>query len=293
MVGTEATQGIVDRGTESKILENRLSRNWYALAGVSVISTLGMAIAVAPVLSDQFGHVWPWPNTHIVLLGGLTAAVALLVAHLTVQQRRITSMRGTVKKLEHSTEERKRQNRMRLGALLNISKMMGAVNDPENVFSSITSTCKEIFDGDQASLMLMDGDSGELKTRSATGHLNMDKVRNARQKIGEGIAGWVAKAQEPVILGPSADMNRYPGLELKSRKLTAAMVVPILLRGEVVGVLSVRSRNPDTEYRQEDCQALQVFAENAGTVIRHSEQAQWMRRMIEKQRSAKPNAPVS
>ena len=58
------------------------------------------------------------------------------------------------------------------------------------------------------------------------------------------------------------------------------MVVPIEVRGELVGVISASSRSEDRDYDTDDLQAMHVFAEHAGIVIRHAEQANWMRQTI-------------
>lgn len=274
----------------SEILQAQASRGWYILACVAVFSTIGMAVSIAPMLGESFVNVWPWANTHIVLLAGLVIAMALLIIHLTIQQGRVSVAHQKVENLKAESSERNKQNNARLRALLNISRIMGAVTDPENVFSRITNTCLEIFNCQQASLMLINEEKTELEVRAATGHLASNKVNGAKQKLGNGIAGWVAKTQQPLILGPNVDMSRYPGLELKSASLTAAIIVPILLRGEIYGVLNISSRTPGVTFNEEDLQALQVFAENAGTVIRHSEQAEWMRKMIENHRSEKASA---
>jgi len=271
----------------------QLARGWYVLACVAVFSTIGMSIAVAPLLNERFIGIWPWANTHIVLLAGLVIAMALLIIHLTIQQNKVSEVHSKYEKIKADASARDKQNSTRLRALLNISRIMGAVTDPENVFNRITNTCLEIFDCQQASLMLVNDDKTELQVRAATGHLEEEKVSGAKQRIGDGIAGWVAKTQQPLILGPNVDMSRYPGLKLKSHILTAAMVVPILLRGEPYGVLNISSRSSGVTYNEEDLQALQVFAENAGTVIRHSEQAEWMRKMIEKHRMEKAGVPLS
>ncbi len=60
------------------------------------------------------------------------------------------------------------------------------------------------------------------------------------------------------------------------------MVVPVSLRGELVGVLSVSSSEPGLIYSEEDLQALQVFAETAGICCRHAEQTDWMRQTIQR-----------
>lgn len=264
-------------------LRHQVSRNWYLLATVTVFSTIGMAVAVAPLLAEQVGAVWPWPNTHIILLGGLVVSVALLVIHLTRQQQRVAEIKSHVARMEEDTVARQRQNDVRLRALLNVSRMVGAVTDAENVFKQITQTCLEIFECHQASLMLLNDDKTELEVKAATGHHT--NVIGQTRKVGSGIAGWVAKNRQPLILDPDTDMSRYPGLTLASKTTTSAMVVPIVVRDELVGVLNASSRDDSTRYSTDDLHSLEVFAENVGTVIRHSEHAEWMRHTIERLRS--------
>lgn len=265
------------------VLERQFSRNWYVLGAVTVLSTVGLAIAVAPVVAERVGAVWPWENTYVVLLCGLVVSVAMFVAHLTHQQRKVGEIRARVARMEQETVDRERQSQARLRALLNISRMMGAVTNPENVFRSVTETCLEIFECQQASLMLLTEGKDELEVKAATGHRT--DVTGAKQKADAGIAGWVARTHKPLILNPDTDLSRYPGLQLRGGGLCAAMVVPILVRDELVGVLNASSRVPETRYTDEDVRSLAVFAENVGTVIRHSEQAVWMRATIDRLRS--------
>ena len=274
------------------VLDARLRRNWRLMVGVTIASTVGMAVAVAPVLGQQFGTIWPWPNTHLVLLGGLAVSVVMMVAHLTVQQRRMSDihgeircLEGAVQHLEEESIERERQNHARLKALLNISRMMGAVNRLDEVFKSVVNTCIELFDAQQASLMLLNYDTNELTVRAAKGHPEIERVKAARQKVGHGIAGWVAKNCQPVVLGPDIDLDLYPGLPVVASELTAAIVVPVLLRDELIGVLNIRSLKEGMSYNDDDLQSLRVLAENIGTVMRHSEHVEWMRKTIEAQRA--------
>ena len=72
-----------------------------------------------------------------------------------------------------------------------------------------------------------------------------------------------------------------PELKLSYPHLSAAIVVPIILRDELVGVVNISSRSPNVRYDEDDMRALKMFAENAGTCIRNTERAQWMRTTIE------------
>jgi transcriptional regulator with GAF, ATPase, and Fis domain len=293
MPNSNSKQQPVPGQLRQPVVDAKMRRNWKLMVGVTIASTVGMAVAVAPVLGEQFGTVWPWPNTHLVLLGGLTVSVILLVAHLSVQQRRMSHIHGEIRCLEgavHHLEaesiERERQNHARLKALLNISRMMGAVNRLDEVFKSVVHTCVELFDANQASLMLLNSDTRELTVRAAEGHAEIERVKTAKQKVGQGIAGWVAKNCQPVILDPDMDVELYPGLPVIPSELTAAIVVPVLLRDELIGVLNIRSLKKGMSYNDDDLQSLRVLAENIGTVIRHSEHVEWMRKTIESHRTA-------
>ena len=298
--GSEMSKSIGQEIQTRAGVDARLTRNWRLMVGVTIASTVGMAVAVAPVLGEQFGSIWPWPNTHLALLGGLAISVILMVAHLTSQQRKLSDihgevqcLEGAVQHLEEKSLQNERQSQARLNALLNISRMMGAVNRLDEVFASVVDTCIELFDAHQASLMLLEPGTDVLSVRAAKGHPDHDKVKVARQKVGEGIAGWVAKHRHALILGPEIKPELFPGLKVDVTRLTAAIVVPILLRDELVGVLSIRSRESGVRYNKSDLQSLQVLSENIGTVIRHSEHVEWMRKTIEAQRATRERVPVA
>lgn len=275
------TETSPQENSETTRLEIQSMRNWYLLASFTAISTIGMLLAVSPVLRDSITSFWPGANSDVVLLVGLGGSILLLILSLTVQQIKVTGMRHQVQSIESQATENRQQNQSRLHALLNVSRMMGSVTDPASVFQAITSTCLEIFDCHQSSLMLLNTESNMLEMKAATGHINREKLYKVQQPVGKGIAGYVAERKQPVILGKNVDPSQYPGLQIQAMKLTAAMVVPIMVRDELVGVLNISSRAPGTTYQDEDLRALEVFAENAGTCIRQAERAEWMRQTIE------------
>jgi GAF domain-containing protein len=86
------------------------------------------------------------------------------------------------------------------------------------------------------------------------------------------------------------DLSKYEWLDSDFDNSMSSMVVPIILREELVGVINVTTTNEEIEYSNDDLSALQVFADNAGAFIRHSEQAEWMRKTIEKLRESKAKA---
>ncbi len=273
-------------------LARRAWANWFLLVGISLVSTLGLATTMFMLLRRRIETPWPWVNTDVVLLGGLAVAIVSFIVYLTTQQRSLNALYQSLQRFERERIERMRQQHGRLMALLNISRIMGSETNTQAVFDAITTTCCEIFNCNRVSLMLMDTATNELVVQSATGNGDMARALGSREPVGGGIAGSVAEAGEPRILGPR-NMTGLPKSKNEGRAMSEAMIVPIHVRGELVGVLNVGSTEPDVHYDDEDLNELQVFAENAGACIRHAEQADWMRQTIQALQAAQRQRPAS
>src|SRR5262249_33448927 len=85
----------------------------------------------------------------------------------------------------------------------------------------------------QASVMIYDPDSGVLETRASYG-LESEYARNAKRKIGEGIAGWVAEHKQAVLLGPD-DPGPLGQHYKTNRNITSALSLPIRVGERVNG----------------------------------------------------------
>jgi transcriptional regulator with GAF, ATPase, and Fis domain len=256
--------------------------NWILMATSYLVTTTGLAIAVAVLLPDRLSNPWPWARTDLALVAACVFMVFTLVVHLSMEQSHLSRMNAQLASLQNEVNE---GSRRRLYALLNVSRIMVQQSDPQGVFDCITKSCVETFECDQSSLMLLDPNTQRLVVRAAHGHLDPTKVLGSEKEIGEGIAGWAAKHKQALILGRGDEGDSHPHLKLLSNTLSAAIVVPIILRDELVGVINISSRKPDIVYQDDDLHALSVFAENAGACIRHAEQAEWMRKTIGNLRS--------
>jgi transcriptional regulator with GAF, ATPase, and Fis domain len=269
----EKPAGLEHRG----VLPRRSWANWILMASSYLITTTGLALVVATLLPERLSSPWPWVRTDIALVAACVFMVFTLIVHLSMEQSHLNRMNHKVAAIEDEINE---GSRRRLYALLKVSHNMVQQSEPQGVFECITRSCVEMFECDQSSLMLVDQKTGRLVVRAAHGHLDPSKVLGSEKEIGEGIAGWAAKHKQPLILGNGDAPNECPQLKLLSPTLTAAIVVPIILRDELVGVINISSREKGVAYRDEDLNALSVFAENAGACIRQAERAEWMRKTI-------------
>ena len=111
-----------------------------------------------------------------------------------------------------------------------------------------------------ASIMVVEGD--QLRLRAAVG-LPRD-VLGHEQRVGEGIAGWVAANGEKVVLRGVVNDARFRGFDPDARE---AVVVPLHEGGEVLGVLNVkRPEAPDGFDDRQDL--LDAIASDIGRTLR-------------------------
>lgn len=160
--------------------------------------------------------------------------------------------------------------------LASVSRIMSAETDLRSILQSITNICAETFSCHRSSLIPLDAPKNELVVRSVSGHSDLNMIE-MRQK---GISGWVAAHRAPILLRDAGDCARYPDLKFNYPSLTSTMVVPILLRDDIVGVINATSDSLDISHDDDDLRAFQVFAENAGACIRHAEHVNWLKQMV-------------
>lgn len=276
-----------------KDLERHSWRNWFILAGGLLVSSIGLGIAFLPILFDRAPDLWPWMNNTLGLIISYALLICVFVAYLTYLQLKLTQLNRVFHGLLEQASQRSHRSTQRLYALFSVSRKMGTESNPQKVFDYMTEACTETFNCQQASLMLYDKETQMLKVQSASGHVDKAKVIGKQQKIGKGVAGWAAQHRRPLLLNKNCDVSQFEGLHLNSKTLTSAMVVPIILRDELVGVVNVSSRSKNIKYDDEDIRALRVYAENAGTCIRHAEHVEWMRESIHNLQAKLTNATKS
>ena len=88
-----------------------------------------------------------------------------------------------------------------------------------------------------SSIMLVEGD--ELRLRASVG-LPTDVHLGSGQRLGEGIAGWVATSGEKIVLRGRVTDERFHGVDPDARE---SISVPLRVGDDVLGVLSVKRPN--------------------------------------------------
>ncbi len=136
--------------------------------------------------------------------------------------------------------------RNKLEHLLDIDCTMQSILDINHLVDFVIEHTTAILGARRCSLMLLDPGSGELLIRGAIG-LREEIVKSSRVKLGEPVAGLVARDGNPILVrdiektGPLARKN---GPSYQSRSF---MSVPIRVHNKIVGVMNVADKKPEQD----------------------------------------------
>ena len=203
------------------------------------------------------------------ILGGFVVAFCSLIA---VKQSQMNRLRRSISREESElTDMHTRLSEIhelfRVSTTINLQLPLEAVL--EIVVRRVVSTLA----AQQASVMIYDHESGELETRASYG-LESEYARHARRKIGEGIAGWVAQHNEPLLLGPKEPNDALRQHYKSNRNITSALSLPIRVGDRCIGVLNVNRINHPEPFSEHHRDLLRLFSEHIGSVVERAEVVQ-------------------
>jgi uroporphyrinogen-III synthase len=137
-----------------------------------------------------------------------------------------------------------------IDVLHEIGSLIAAADPLHIVLARVVTFVTAAVRCDSCFVYVLDGDTLVL---GASKNPHPEAVDRLKLKVGEGITGWVAEHQEPVVM--SHDASKDPRFqmfqELPEDAFEAFLSVPVISRGKLVGVINVQHRQPHTHSRRE------------------------------------------
>ena len=134
------------------------------------------------------------------------------------------------------------------------------------LLSSMLSKCLKQFGCKSGSISLFNPDSDELELVVAEGPLH-DALPGTRQPLGSGIAGTVAQRQEGIFVEDIEECDEFSKRESERYETNSFACVPIVYRGELLGVLSLSDKESGDVFSAADVgRMLAVAGCSAGTI---------------------------
>jgi signal transduction histidine kinase len=143
-------------------------------------------------------------------------------------------------------------------ALFELSRTIFSTLDAEELYGRVVQSAMAVLGADDASLMLLD-ENRELYIAKSTS-LGVDVLTETRLALGERVAGRVAQQAEPAVIHDDvAGDGRFGGV-IPMRPIQAAIVCPLTMRGELLGVLNVNRVKLLTRYAERDRQSAMILS---------------------------------
>lgn len=154
--------------------------------------------------------------------------------------------------------------------LARLSAILNSTLDPREVQKRAMEAATELMRAEVGSLLLVDEKRNELYFEVALGEKGA-KVKEIRLKIGEGIAGWVAKQGEPLIIDDvSKDPRWSMTADKKSTFVTKNMIcVPVRIKEKIIGVLQAINKLEGL-FGKEDLELFEMLANQVAIAIENA-----------------------
>ena len=155
-------------------------------------------------------------------------------------------------------------------ALSKISKAIASDLYLEDILRLIVVVTAQVMGSNICSLMLIDEKAGELVIR-ATQSVSEEYNKKPPLKLGEGIAGKVAKENQPMTIKDVTKEKEYKyGNIAKKEGLCSLLCVPLALKGKVIGVINCYTPSPH-DFTETEIDVLSSIANQAAVAIENTE----------------------
>ena len=159
-------------------------------------------------------------------------------------------------------------NRLKeISSLSEAGKAVVSMLELEDVLNVILDGASDLLEADEGSVQLLEGD--ELVVAAAAGHAQ--RYIGSRRSVMEGLAGYVARTREPLLIEGRPDMTDYGAVAHDREKhIESAISVPLEATDDLLGILNLNVTSGDRRYNEYDLRALRLFGEHAAMAIRHA-----------------------
>lgn len=156
----------------------------------------------------------------------------------------------------------------RLAFLSKLGQILNSTLDTKEVRRRAIEAATGLMKAEAGSLLLVDEEKGYLFFEVALGE-HEDDIKKVTLNLGEGIAGWVAKHGQPLIVNdPERDDRFFRGIDERIDFKTRNIIcVPVKARGRVIGVLEAINKENGENFNEEDLSLFSSLADQVAIAL--------------------------
>src|SRR3954447_9888189 len=152
--------------------------------------------------------------------------------------------------------------------LFEFSQKLMAHYDLPTLLDQLLDVVVQVTNADKGFIVLME--SGEPVVKVAR-NLRRETISDAVSQLSDSVIARVVKSRKPLIISDAlSDAEFKNSLSVVNLKLTSVMCVPLLERGNMLGVIYVGNDNVAQLFEESHLEVLTIFASQASLLIRNA-----------------------
>jgi len=157
-----------------------------------------------------------------------------------------------------------------LERLLEVVRGLTTAPDLESFLQTVINEATELTDSELSSILEYDETAEELRFL-AMHWFQRDLLRPVGVPLEGSAAGWVYRRGQPLIIQDvKVDQRHFKVVDRVTKHVTHSLVaVPLMVRGEVIGVLEALNKKDHAHYTEEDLTILETLAALAAQAIQN------------------------
>jgi len=158
------------------------------------------------------------------------------------------------------------------------AQTIAAQMDLPNVLQEAMARTRELCEADAASLLLVDGETGELCFDVVSGGAG-GGIEKLRLRPGEGVAGRVASTAQPVLVQRAEASAGFSGRidTLTGLKTSTLIAVPLLWGGDVIGVLEAMRTEGRPPFQPSQLKRMEDLAPHIAVAVHNAQMTEALR----------------
>jgi len=167
----------------------------------------------------------------------------------------------------------------RMRVLTQIGNALNSTLELEKLFDLIVASATRELRASLGSLMMLK--DGFLTVKAARG-MGRELMSRVRIRLGESVTGWVAEHAQPLLI---RDISRDRRFSIKSEKTryssNSCLSVPIVHKGEVLGVLNCADKTGGGTFTGDDLEFMNLLASQAAVAIANARMVDHIRELAD------------
>ena len=146
-------------------------------------------------------------------------------------------------------------------------KDLSGITDLTEMLQEALRRYMELLQCDAGSIYLWDERTETLILKAAEGP-ESDQRLGLRQKLGEGLAGWVAEAGDSILVTDTRKVHKLRGRISERYSDFSCLAAPIMHGNQLFGVTCLTMQRQDRPFEPADLRLVEVLSQKLGSLIR-------------------------